>query len=151
MSDIKLGSVITLNNQPYVVIFTQHIKVARGSATLRTKLKNLIDGSTLEKSFSGGDRIEEADLARRKSSYLYKQDNRLVFMDSENFEQYELESDVIEDKEKYLKEGQLVDALLYNGKIVPRKRSKVCAKHQRPLATAIKRARYMALLPFAPK
>lgn len=118
MSEIKLGSVITLNEQPYVVVFTQHIKVARGSATLRTKLKNLVDGATLEKSFSGGDRIEAADLSRRQASYLYKQDDLHIFMDAENFEQYELKAQTIGEKANYLKDGQLADILLYNGKAV---------------------------------
>jgi len=118
MSDIKIGTVLALNDQPYVVTFTQHIKVARGSATLRTKLKNLITGATLEKSFSGRDRIEEADLARRKSSYLYEQDGRFYFMDAENFEQYEFEAGILAERKGYLKEGQAVDVMLYNGKPV---------------------------------
>ncbi|MEK7584079.1 MAG: elongation factor P, partial [Patescibacteria group bacterium] len=71
MSDIKLGAFLTVNEQPYVVTFTQHIKMARSGATLRTKLKNLVTGATLERSFSGSDRVEEADLARRKATFLY--------------------------------------------------------------------------------
>ena len=116
MSDIKLGTVVSLNDQPYVVISTQHIKVARGSATLRTKLRNLISGATLEKSFSGSDRIEEADIVRRKASYLYGQDTRLYFMDSENFEQYEFDEKTLGEHVLYLKEGQAADVLLYNGR-----------------------------------
>lgn len=115
MSDLKLGSVLSLNGQPYVVTYTQHIKVARSGATLRTKLKNLITGATLEKSFSGGDRIEEADLARRKVTFLYNQEDNYYFMDAENFEQYEFDLETVGDRRWFLKEGVAADVLLYNG------------------------------------
>lgn len=118
MSQLKLGTVISINDQPYVVTFTQHIKMARSGATLRTKLKNLMTNATLEKSFSGGDKIEEADLARRKATFLYAQEGKYYFMDSENFEQYEFESGAMGDAVGYLKEGQPIDVLLYNGKPV---------------------------------
>ncbi len=116
MNDLKLGIFISLNNQPYTVIFTQHIKMARSGATMRTKLKNLVTGATLEKTFSGGDRIEEADLARRKANVLYRSDEIFYFMDAENFEQYELNGEAIGEKNNYLKEGQSLDVLLYNGR-----------------------------------
>jgi elongation factor P len=118
MSDLKLGTVVSLNNQPYLITYTQHIKVARGSATLRTKLKNLINGSTLDKSFSGSDRIEEADLVRRKSNYLYTEDDFSFFMDAENFEQYQLPKQSLGEKINFLKDGQPVDVLLYNNEAV---------------------------------
>jgi elongation factor P len=118
MSDLKLGTIISLNDQPYVVTFTQHIKVARSGATLRTKLKNLLDGSTLEKSFSGGDKVEEADIERRRATYLYPQDTMHVFMDAENFEQYMIDADSLGDQAKYLKDGLEADIMLYNGNAV---------------------------------
>ena len=86
LNDLKLGRVISLNNEPYQVVFYQHIKVARGGAVAKTKLKNLITGSTLEKTFSGADDIAKADLARRKANFLYRQGSDFVFMDNENFE-----------------------------------------------------------------
>lgn len=116
MSEIKLGTVLTLNDQPYVVVYTQHIKKARSGATLRTKLKNLVTGSTLEKSFSGADKAEEADLVRRKANYLYVQEGRFYFMDAENFEQFEFDGEFMGERSGYLKEGQQVDVMLYNGK-----------------------------------
>lgn len=115
MSELKLGTVISINDEPYQIIFTQHIKVARGSATLRTKLKNLITGATLEKSFSGGDKVEEADLSRSSANFLYPQGDNYVFMDNENFEQYEFPQDTLGDMTKYLKDGQTVDVLIHNG------------------------------------
>lgn len=118
ISDIKLGTVISINDEPYQVVFTQHIKVARGGATLKTKLKNLITGATLEKSFSGGDKAEEADLGRGSANFLYKEGVNHFFMDNESFEQFEFSSDSIGDGAKFLKDGQTVDVMLYNGKPV---------------------------------
>ncbi|MBT6690941.1 elongation factor P [Candidatus Parcubacteria bacterium] len=116
--DLRLGTVISINDEPYQIVFTQHIKVARGGAVVKTKLKNLISGSTLEKTFSGSDNIEEADMARRKANFLYEQDNDFFFMDNEDFEQFQFNRDDLGDMVKYFKEGQQVDVLIFNEKPV---------------------------------
>ena len=118
LSDLRLGAVISINNEPYQIMFTQHIKVARGGAVVKTKLKNLISGSTLEKTFSGSDSIEEADMARRKANFLYEQDNDFFFMDNEDFEQFQFSADVIGNAKDYLSEGQTVDVLVFNNQPV---------------------------------
>jgi elongation factor P len=118
MNEIKLGKVISLNNDPYQVVFTQHIKVARGGAVLKTKLKNLVTGNTLEKSFSGADTAEEADLQRRQANFLYKQGEDFFFMDNEDFEQFQFAADVLGNFSNYLSEGQTVDVLIFNGQPV---------------------------------
>lgn len=118
MNELKLGTVVTINSQPYVVSFTQHIKMGRGSATLRTKLKNLITGATLEKSFSSGEKVESADVARRQTRFLYLSSGTGFFMDQESFEQYELPEDTFGDMKNYLTPEQDVDVLLFNGRPV---------------------------------
>ena len=118
MSEIKLGKVLTINNEPYQVVFTQHIKVARGGAVLKTKLKNLVNGSTLEKTFSGSDTVEIADLQRKKANFLYSQDDDFFFMDNEDFEQFQFSADIIGSAIDYLSEGQTVDVLIFNGQPV---------------------------------
>ena len=76
ISDIKIGSVITHNNQPYVVIAAQHVKMGRGGANLKTKLRNLLTGQNLDITYSGGDKAEEADLERAKANFLYAEIGR---------------------------------------------------------------------------
>lgn len=122
MSEIKLGKVLAINNEPYQVVFTQHIKVARGGAVLKTKLKNLVTGNTLEKTFSGSESAEEADLQRRKANFLYHQEDAWFFMDNEDFEQFQFSADDLGEMSKYLKEGQTVDVMIFN---------------QRPVAVAL--------------
>lgn len=118
MNEIKLGRVISLNDEPYQVVSTAHIKVARGGAVLKTKLKNLVTGSTLEKTFAGSDTVEEADLQRRQANFLYKQGDDFFFMDNEDFEQFQFATDVLGRFANYLCEGQTVDVLIFNGQPV---------------------------------
>ncbi len=117
-SDLKLNKIINLNNQPYKIISAQHSKQARSGAVLRTKLKNLITGDVLEKTFNGNDKAEEADLERTKASFLYRDQNNFYFMDQDNFEQFSLANDLINEQANYLIEGTIVDVLKFNNKIV---------------------------------
>lgn len=116
LSDLKLGRFITVDGQPYQIVFYQHIKMARGGAVVKTKLKNLVSGNTLEKSFSGADSVQEADLSHRQANFLYNQEAEYFFMDNENFEQFSFTQDQLGDTRHYLSEGQPVDVLLYNDK-----------------------------------
>jgi elongation factor P len=114
MKELKLGTIITIDGQPYQIVTTQHIKVARGGASLRTKLKNLVSGQVLEKTFNGGDKAEQADLQRQKSNYLYKEGDKYFFMNNESFEQFELDISEIGFASQFLKEGLTVDTLIFN-------------------------------------
>jgi len=118
ISDLKLGTVISIDNQPFQITQTQHIKVARGGASLRTKMKNLVTGQVLEKTFSGGDKAEPADLQRQKSNFLYQENNTFFFMNNESFEQFELTGEEIGFSKDFLKDGLTVDTMIYNDKPV---------------------------------
>ena len=118
LSDIKLGTVMKVEGEPYVVTFTQHSKQARSGAVLRTKIKNLIDGRVLERNFQGSDKVEEADLQRSKASFLYKDENSANFMNSETYEQFGIDLDQIGDQDRFLKEGDTVDVLYFEEKPV---------------------------------
>jgi len=118
ISDIKLGSIINHNGQPYSVISAQHVKMGRGGANLKTKLKNLITGGNLEITFSSSDKVEEADLERSKANFLYQENGQYYFMDNESFEQFELDRESLGDQADFLKDGLIVDVLVYEGKPV---------------------------------
>lgn len=115
-SDLKLGKVLVINNEPYQIVFNQHIKVARGGATVKTKLKNLVSGNTLEKTFSGADSVDLADMAHGKANFLYQQGDDYFFMNNEDFEQFQFSQEFLGEATKYLKEGQAVDVLIFNDK-----------------------------------
>lgn len=118
ISDIKIGTIITHANQPYSVVQAQHLKMGRGGANLKTKLKNLITGQNLEITFSGGDKVEEAILERSHVNFLYSENDTYYFMNNENYEQLQLTSEVIGEQVGFLKEGLTVDVLIYKNKPV---------------------------------
>ncbi len=113
ISDIKLGTVIKLDNEPYIVIWAQHSKQARSGAVLRTKIKNLVTGNVLEKTFKGGDTAEEANLRRSQANYLYQDQTMACFMNTETYDQFNIALDQIGEKINYLKDGSLVDVLYF--------------------------------------
>ena len=118
ISDIKLGTTITHKGQPYVVIYTQHVKMGRGGANLKTKLRNLITGQNLEITYSGGDKAEEANLEYEKANFLYKEGALYNFMSNDSYEQFALDKDVVGPAADFLKDGTTVDILLFEGRPV---------------------------------
>src|SRR5665647_1335398 len=90
ISDIKTGKNIVLEGIPFTVIYHEHSKTGRAGSVLRTKLKNLISGAVLEKTFQGSDQIEEADISKSKAQFLYKENEDYAFMDNESYDQFSL-------------------------------------------------------------
>ena len=111
ISDIKQGTICKINNEPYEVIWTQHVQMGRGGAILRLKIKNLIDGKVLEKTLKGSDSLDEADLTRTKVNFLYHDQSGYNFMDNETYEQITFDEDKINEKKHFLKEGLTVTLL----------------------------------------
>jgi elongation factor P len=113
LNEIKLGKVLLENNEPYIVIKTEHHKVARGGAVLKVKLKNLINNNILEKTFQGSDKAEEANIKRKKAQFMYFDDTNANFMDNETYDQFTISLDEIGEKKKFFKEGTDVDVLYF--------------------------------------
>lgn len=118
LSEIKVGKIIQVTGEPYLVAKADHHKMGRGGAVLKTKLKNLITGNILDKTFQGNDKAEEANTEKKKANFLYKGEQEAHFMDNENYEQFSLPLDQIGDKQKYFKDGADVDVLYFEGKPV---------------------------------
>ncbi|MDO8686829.1 MAG: elongation factor P [Candidatus Berkelbacteria bacterium] len=114
INDLKIGTRIIFNGAPYVVTFSQHSKSGRSGAVLRSKIKNLIDGSTVDHTFAGAEKIEPAELETKKAQFLYKDNENFFFMDSKTFEQFSLSKKQIGDLAKFLKENSNVDLLYFN-------------------------------------
>ena len=115
LNEIKIGKVIQVNNDPYVVTKTDHHKVARGGAVLKTKLKNLINGNVLERTFQGNDKAEEASTEKKKANFMYKDEQNANFMNNETYEQFTISLETIGEKAKFLKDGTDVDVLYFDG------------------------------------
>ncbi|MCU0679750.1 MAG: elongation factor P [Planctomycetes bacterium] len=113
-NEIKTGRVIQWNNEPYVVVKTDHHKMGRGGAVLKVKLKNLINGNILEKTYQGNDKADEAETETKKANFLYKDADNAYFMDNSSYEQFSLSLEGLGGKEIYLKDGTDVDTLYFN-------------------------------------
>jgi len=118
LNEIKLGKVITINGEPYSVIRADHHKMGRGGAVLKTKLRNLISGSVLERTWQGNDRADEADVEKRKATFMYADEQFANFMDSANYEQFAINLEELGGKEKFLKDGLEVTVLYFEGRPV---------------------------------
>lgn len=115
INDLRSNTKILLNDEPYVVVTFQHSKMGRGGAVVRTTLKHLVNGSMLNKTFQGADKIEEANIDSSKAQYLYRDNDSLFFMDNESYEQFELPLETVsEDTALLMPEGLEVDVLLFN-------------------------------------
>ncbi len=114
-TDLKKNTLITLDGQPYKVVEYSQKVMGRGGSIVNVKVKNLITGALLPKTFKGQEKIEPAEVTTRKAQYLYKDDTKFYFMDPESFEQYELASDMVGDAEDFMKEGNEVEIQFYNG------------------------------------
>jgi elongation factor P len=113
LSDIKTGKSLLINNEPYLVIFHQHSKMGRAGAVLRTKLRNLKNGSVMEKTFQGSDKIEKAEMAKSKAQFIYRDGENYFFMDNINYEQFSLPKSVLGDLTNFLLEGTEVTILVH--------------------------------------
>jgi elongation factor P len=113
-SDIRKGLKITLDGAPWVVIDFQFVKPGKGTAFTRTRLRNMITGNVLDKTFKTGEKLEPANIESRQMQYLYQEGDHWVFMDNETFEQIHLDADQIGDGRYYLLPNLNVAVLLYN-------------------------------------
>lgn len=116
MNDIRVGTLVKIDNEPYICLWSDFMRTAQRKPVRRTKLKNLISGNILEQTFKHGDKIEEADVARSKASFLYADGETVHFMDNESFEQVALPKDMLGEGSHFLKEGVEYSLVNFEGK-----------------------------------
>ena len=118
MNDLRVGVVVNLDNAPYQVVWSDFMRTAQRKPVMRTKLRHLITGQVLEKTFKPGDKIDEADLRRGQAQFMYKEGDNFNFMDNASYEQFGFSQEQIGDISNYIKEGESVDVLSFNDKPV---------------------------------
>ena len=112
-SDFRKGLKVEYKNEPYEIVDFQHVKMGRGGAIVRTKLKNLRTGSMREHTFRSGERLESPQLEEKKMQYLYTQDGMYYFMDEETYEQIPLTAEQLGESKKFLKDSMVVGILYH--------------------------------------
>jgi elongation factor P len=116
-SDFKKGLFIEIEGTPYQIVEFQHVKPGKGNAFTRTRVRNLILNTTVEKTFKSGEKVDEPDLEKKRIQYLYADgDQGYQFLDLESYEQLMLDPKAVGDAKSYLIENLEVDLLLFNGK-----------------------------------
>ncbi len=118
VNDIKNGMTIKYEGVIYQVVEFQHVKPGKGSAFVKTKLKNLRAGTTQEITFNAGIKMEKADVRKNQLSYLYAAGDNYVFMDNNTYDQIELPSNLLKDEAKFLKEGMSVESMNIEGEVI---------------------------------
>ena len=113
VAKLRSGTVFEEYGVPWLVIKYEHVKMGRGTATIKVKTKNLKTGAILERTFINSARVTEVILERRSGQYLYANGNSMVFMNPATYEQFEIEKDLIGDQAQFLKEGTEVELKFY--------------------------------------
>ena len=118
INEIKIGKVIVVNNEPYIVLKTDHHKMGRGGAVLKVKLKNLINANTLDRTFQGNEKAEKANTEKKKANFMYQDEANAHFMDADTYDQFTVFLEAIGDKQRFLVDGIDVDILYFDNKPV---------------------------------
>lgn len=115
-SDLRRGLKIEIDGDPYEVVEFQFSKPGKGQSIYRCKIKNLISGNTIDKSYRSSDKIDKPDLEQRGLIYSYAQGEEYVFMEEETYEQFEIRADVLGDVRFFLEEDMPVKILFHNNR-----------------------------------
>ena len=115
--DFRNGMTIELENNVYQIIEFQHVKPGKGAAFVRTKLKNIISGGVVEKTFRPTEKFENAHIDRKDMQYLYTDGDLYNFMDMETYDQLAVNADVVGDSLKFVKENETVKVISHQGNV----------------------------------
>ncbi|MBA0044717.1 elongation factor P [Mycobacterium sp. NPDC050853] len=114
-ADFKNGLVLNIDGQLWQIIEFQHVKPGKGPAFVRTKIRNVLTGKVIDKTFNAGVKVETATVDRRDTTYLYRDGDSFVFMDSQDFEQHPLSPELVGDASRFLLEGMTVQVAFNEG------------------------------------
>ncbi|HET6863963.1 MAG TPA: elongation factor P [Candidatus Saccharimonadales bacterium] len=118
ITSLRKGTIFQLDGVPYRVVEYSHKVMGRGGASVNVKIKSLIDGKVLAKTFHGNETVENADVSNRPVQYLYSDAGRSHFMDPGSYEQFEFDADTMDNKHGFIKEGDQTTAQFFNDKII---------------------------------
>jgi elongation factor P len=118
VSELKKNAKLEIDGQPWVVTDFQFVKPGKGQGLYKCKIRNMITGAVIDRTWRSGERLEAADVESRKYEYLFKTDEGFTFMDNESYEQVELRTELVADDASFLMDNLPVDILFYNGRPV---------------------------------
>jgi elongation factor P len=113
-SDFRKGLKVQIDGDPYLMVECNFVKPGKGQALYKCKLRNLLRGTILDRTYKSGDALDAADVTEIAAQFLYRQGDTFYFMDNSSYEQYELSMEQVDDAWKYLKEGMNCQMVLFN-------------------------------------
>jgi elongation factor P len=113
-SEFRKGLKIQIDGDPYLMVECNFVKPGKGQALYKCRIRNLLRGTTIDRTWKSGDSVDAADVTEIEGQYLYRQGEKWVFMDTSSYEQYELEAGQVDDAWKYLKDGMFCQIMLFN-------------------------------------
>jgi elongation factor P len=118
ITNLKKGVIFQMDGVPYRVVDYSQKVMGRGGSIVNVRIKSLLDGKVLDKTFKGNEQIDTADVTNRPVQYLYKDDSSFYFMDNESYEQFTVNASDMEDKAGFMKDGDIVTAQLFDGRVI---------------------------------
>ena len=118
ITELKKGTIFALDGVPYRVVEYSQKVMGRGGSTVGVKIKSLLDGKVLSKTFHGNDQVDSAEISNRTVQFLYADGGKFYFMDSQSFEQFELAAEVVGSKKDFIRDGDQVSAQLFESQII---------------------------------
>jgi elongation factor P len=117
-SDIRGGVKVVVEGQPYTIVSNEFVKPGKGQAFNRIKMKHLLNGRVIERTFKSGEKLDLADVAEEEMRMLYKESDGVIFMDEKSFEQIKIPLESIGDTAQWLLDDHLYEVIFYNGNAV---------------------------------
>lgn len=116
LTDLKIGKIVKVGSDPFVILKADFLRKQQRKPVMKTKLRNLVNGSVLEKTFLAGEAFEFAEVANRKCQFLYKDNDFAYFMDQETYDQFQIALEAVEEQMKFLLDGNDVYVSFYEEK-----------------------------------
>ncbi len=114
-SQFRNGLKLEIDHSPFTIVYFQHVKPGKGGAFVRTKIKNLLNGRVLDRTFRSGEKVEVPDISENRMQYLYNDGDNMIFMDQETFDQIPIPPDVIGDQADFMLEEMIIEVLFWKG------------------------------------
>lgn len=118
ITDLKKGTLFQWEGEPFKVVDYKQKVMGRGGSIVNVRIKSLLDGKVLEKTFKGNEQLDSADVTNQTVQYLYSDGSNFFFMNEESFEQFEVPADLVGDGAGYMKEGDQVQLQFFNGRAI---------------------------------
>lgn len=118
ITDLRVGRLVKIDNEPFIIVSNSFMRTAQRKPVMRTKLKGIISGKALEKTFIAGESFDIVEIERMRAQYMYKDADSAYFMNMENYDQFGISLELVGDAIKYMKDGDEIMVTEYEGKSI---------------------------------